>query len=72
MSAIRRFRYWLGARLLYPHVRRLRKEYDAKATYYLRDENASTEQSRNNCAYISIGLLHAIGKSERRETARQR
>jgi len=65
LAALRRLRYWVGYRLLKPHLRRLWTHYDLMST----DVNPHTDVERRNCTYISIGLLLASSRSERTKSA---
>ena len=67
MILLRRFRYWLGARLLRPHVKREWEHY----TRMSGDENPHGEQERINCAYITIGLVYSLAQRRRLASARK-
>lgn len=57
MSVLARLRFWLGRRLLRPHVVKLLNHYtDAARRHH---EGGDTLRARN-CEYIAIGLRHAI------------
>lgn len=66
MRYLRQLRYWIGYRLLRPHLDRYWRHYNEMNG----PANDSGEQARRNCAYIAIGLHYAAGQNERRESAK--
>ena len=67
MKYLRRIRYWLGARLLRPHVKREWEHYRLMTT-----EANPSEDGRWNCEFISMGLIYSIQKDHRRASAEGR
>ena len=66
MITLRRLRFWLGARLLAPHVRHMRQQYFQATDSQRANGNSEAAQ---NCQYITIGLGYAIDKFHRHESA---